>query len=64
MNTPIDVCESRDVNGLYRRARAGEIREMTGVDDPYEPPEAPEIVIDTVGHPPVDAASRILEVRD
>ncbi len=64
VNTPIDVCESRDVKGLYRRARAGEIREMTGVDDPYEPPEAAEIVVDTVDRPPAEAAVGILRDLD
>jgi adenylylsulfate kinase len=48
VSTPLDVCEGRDVKGLYKKARAGEIKEMTGVDDPYEPPEHPEIVVDTV----------------
>jgi adenylyl-sulfate kinase len=43
VNAPISVCEERDVKGLYRRARAGEIRSMTGIDDPYEPPEKPEV---------------------
>jgi adenylylsulfate kinase len=42
-NTPIEVCEERDPKGLYRRARAGEIKYFTGIDDPYEPPEQPEI---------------------
>jgi adenylylsulfate kinase len=45
--TPLEVCEARDPKGLYRRARAGEIAEMTGVDAPYEAPEAPELRIDT-----------------
>lgn len=44
---PLEECERRDVKGLYRRARAGEIRHFTGIDSPYEEPEAPEIVIDT-----------------
>jgi adenylylsulfate kinase len=48
INTPLEVCEQRDVKGLYKRARAGEIKDMTGVDDPYEPPEAPDIVVDAV----------------
>ncbi len=48
VSTPLEVCEQRDVKGLYRRARAGEIHEMTGIDDPYEPPENPEIVVDAV----------------
>lgn len=49
VNTPLGVCEQRDVKGLYKRARAGEIKDMTGVDDPYEPPDAPDIVVDAVG---------------
>ncbi|MGH8590764.1 MAG: adenylyl-sulfate kinase, partial [Gammaproteobacteria bacterium] len=43
----VEVCESRDVKGLYRRARAGEIKEFTGISAPYEEPEAAEIVVDT-----------------
>jgi adenylylsulfate kinase len=42
-NTPIEVCEQRDPKGLYRRARAGEIKFFTGIDDPYEPPVEPEV---------------------
>ncbi len=45
--TPIEECERRDVKGLYARARAGEIKRFTGIDDPYEAPEAAELVIDT-----------------
>jgi adenylyl-sulfate kinase len=45
--TPLEVCEQRDVKGLYARARAGEIKEFTGVSDPYEPPQRAEVVIDT-----------------
>ncbi|HUI38942.1 MAG TPA: adenylyl-sulfate kinase [Thermoplasmata archaeon] len=52
VDTPIEVCEERDVKGLYKKARAGAIREMTGVDDPYEPPEDPEIVVHTTGRSP------------
>lgn len=44
---PVDVCEERDVKGLYKRARAGEIPEFTGISAPYEEPENPEIVLDT-----------------
>ncbi|MGQ5700482.1 sulfate adenylyltransferase subunit CysN [Sandaracinobacteroides sp. A072] len=47
IDTPIEDAERRDVKGLYARARAGEIRNFTGIDSPYEPPEAPEIRIDT-----------------
>ncbi len=47
VNTPIEVCESRDPKGLYKKARAGEIRGFTGIDDPYEAPESPEIELKT-----------------
>jgi bifunctional enzyme CysN/CysC len=45
VDTPIDVCEQRDPKGLYRKARAGELTGLTGIDDPYEPPLRPEIVV-------------------
>ena len=45
--TPLDECERRDVKGLYARARRGEIKNFTGIDDPYEPPEQPELSLDT-----------------
>ncbi len=47
--TPLDICEARDVKGLYARARAGEMQGMTGVDDPYEPPVDPELVVEGRG---------------
>ena len=47
VSTPLEVSEARDVKGLYARARRGELRGLTGIDDPYERPEAPELVIDT-----------------
>ncbi|MBN2302167.1 MAG: adenylyl-sulfate kinase [Lentisphaerae bacterium] len=47
VSTPVQECERRDVKGLYARARAGEIHNFTGVNDPYEPPPAPELTIDT-----------------
>ena len=47
VDTPIEICEARDVKGLYRKARAGELKNFTGIDSPYEAPEAPEIRIDT-----------------
>jgi len=46
-DAPLDVCEQRDVKGLYAKARAGEIKGFTGVDDPYEPPPRPEVVCKT-----------------
>jgi adenylylsulfate kinase len=45
--TPLEECERRDVKGLYARARRGEIRNFTGIDDPYEHPEHPELALDT-----------------
>ncbi|MGH7321999.1 MAG: adenylyl-sulfate kinase [Candidatus Rokuibacteriota bacterium] len=47
VSTPLEECERRDAKGLYARARRGEIRNFTGIDDPYEPPERPELTIDT-----------------
>ena len=48
VDAPLDVCEERDVKGMYRLAREGKIKNFTGIDDPYEPPHNPELVIDTV----------------
>ena len=62
--TPIDECERRDPKGLYAKARRGEIREFTGIDSPYEPPESPELV---VGHDGVSvdvSAQRILAMLE
>ena len=47
VDTPLDVCEKRDPKGLYKKARAGEIKGFTGIDDPYEAPNAPELVLKT-----------------
>jgi adenylylsulfate kinase len=47
VSTPLEECERRDVKGLYARARRGEIKNFTGIDDPYEPPEHPELTLDT-----------------
>jgi adenylylsulfate kinase len=47
VSTPLEECERRDVKGLYARARRGEIRNFTGIDDPFEAPERPELVLDT-----------------
>ena len=60
VDTPLELCEQRDVKGLYKKARAGEIHEMTGVDDPYEPPEHPELVVDTRSSTPAQSAEKIL----
>ena len=58
--TPIEVCEKRDRKGMYAKARAGLIKGFTGVDDPYEVPESPEVRIDTTGLTPEEAAQEIL----
>jgi bifunctional enzyme CysN/CysC len=47
VDTPIEICMQRDPKGLYEKAKAGEIKNFTGIDSPYEPPETPEIVLDT-----------------
>jgi sulfate adenylyltransferase len=60
VSTPIEVCEERDRKGLYAKARAGLIKEFTGVSDPYEPPEQAELVIDTRHWTPMQAAQLIL----
>ncbi len=49
VDTPLEVCEQRDPKGLYKKARAGEIKGFTGIDDPYEAPENPELVLKTEG---------------
>jgi len=59
--TPLEECERRDVKGLYARARRGEIANFTGVSDPYEPPEHPEISFDTRTVSVEEAGARILE---
>ncbi|TMK71782.1 MAG: adenylyl-sulfate kinase [Actinobacteria bacterium] len=58
---PLEVCEERDVKGLYAKARAGEIKEFTGISDPYEPPENPEILIQTDKQSPEESAQQILD---
>jgi sulfate adenylyltransferase len=61
VDTPLAICEERDVKGLYARARAGEIKNFTGIDDPYEAPIEPEITLTTVGVPPKDNARKIID---
>ncbi len=57
---PIEVCEQRDVKGLYKKARAGEIKEFTGISAPYEAPLSPELTIDTSGQSVEESARQIL----
>lgn len=59
--TSLADCEARDVKGLYAKARAGEIPEFTGVSDPYEPPENPEITVETAGKTPEESAQQVLD---
>jgi bifunctional enzyme CysN/CysC len=59
VETPIEECERRDPKGLYARARAGEIRNFTGIDSPYEPPDNPELVLNTVDATPDELADRV-----
>jgi adenylylsulfate kinase len=60
VDCPLDVCESRDVKGLYKRARAGEIKEFTGISSPYEPPFKAEIIIQTADREVADCVNEII----
>jgi sulfate adenylyltransferase len=64
LSTPLEVCEQRDVKGLYARARAGDLPGFTGVSDPYETPERPDLVIDTSVTPLPEAVARIRAAVD
>ena len=61
VNTPIETCEQRDPKGLYQKARAGQLKGFTGVDDPYEPPLKPELTIDATNTSPQQATVLLLE---
>ncbi|WP_457602293.1 adenylyl-sulfate kinase [Nitratifractor sp.] len=61
VDTPLEVCESRDPKGLYKKARAGEIPDFTGIDSPYEAPESPEIHIRNDRLPIEEAAAQVVE---
>ena len=60
VDTPLEVAEARDVKGLYKKARAGELKNFTGIDSPYEAPVSPEIRVNTVEMTPVEAAEHIV----
>jgi sulfate adenylyltransferase len=60
MNTPLEECERRDVKGMYAKARRGEIKNFTGIDDPYEPPVQPEIELETLQKSPEENAREII----
>jgi adenylylsulfate kinase len=59
VDAPLEVCESRDTKGLYKQARAGKIKGFTGIDDPYEPPQNPELHLDAAGQSP-DALAEVV----
>ena len=61
VDTPLEVCEARDTKGMYAKARRGEIRGFTGIDDPYEAPLNPEITLETVETEAIDNAQRIID---
>ena len=61
VDTPLAVCEERDSKGMYAKARRGEITGFTGIDDPYQAPESPEITLDTVRRSVRDNAGLILD---
>lgn len=60
VDTPLEVCEQRDVKGLYAKARRGELRGFTGIDDPYEPPVNPELTLTTTDVTPEENARKII----
>jgi bifunctional enzyme CysN/CysC len=64
VDTPLDVAERRDVKGLYKKARAGTLKNFTGIDSPYEPPETPEIVVNTTELSADEAAEVIIAYLD
>jgi bifunctional enzyme CysN/CysC len=60
VDTPLEVAEARDMKGLYKKARAGQLKNFTGIDSPYEPPENPDICVNTVEMSPAEAAEHIV----
>jgi len=60
VDAPLEVCEARDPKGLYKKARAGDLRGFTGIDDPYEPPEKPELVLDAGTKSPEALADEVI----
>ena len=64
VNTPIELCEERDPKDLYKKARAGEIPNFTGVSDPYEEPEKPELIIETDTATPSEAAAQVIDLLE
>jgi adenylylsulfate kinase len=61
LNCPLEVCVQRDVKGMYKRALAGELKNFTGVSDPYEEPLHPELVLNTHEETPEQSAEKVLD---
>ena len=61
VDTPLEVAEARDVKGLYKKARAGQLKNFTGIDSPYEAPEQAELIVNTASLSPEDAADRVIQ---
>ncbi|MFO0817298.1 MAG: adenylyl-sulfate kinase [Pirellulales bacterium] len=61
VDAPLEVCESRDPKGLYKKARAGELKGFTGIDDPYEAPESPQLTLASAQHSPDELADQVIE---
>jgi len=64
IDAPVEVCEERDPKGLYKKARSGQLKGFTGVDDPYEPPLKPELVLNTAELSPTECAEKILALLE
>ena len=61
VDAPLEECEKRDFKGLYAKARRGELKNFTGIDSPYHPPEPPDVHRLTKGFSPVDSVTRLVE---
>jgi adenylylsulfate kinase-like enzyme len=61
VSTPLEECERRDPKGLYARARSGEIPNFTGINSPYEPPDNPEVVLETMRSSPTECVDTLVE---
>jgi sulfate adenylyltransferase len=62
VDTPLEICEQRDAKGMYLKARRGEIKSFTGIDDPYEPPENPDVILKTLTTTPMENARIVLDL--
>ncbi|HET9525534.1 MAG TPA: adenylyl-sulfate kinase, partial [Pyrinomonadaceae bacterium] len=61
VNTPLEECERRDVKGMYQKARLGQLKNFTGIDDPYEPPVNPELELETLNNSAEENARLIID---